>query len=149
MQIQELGYQNTPLGELTLRRRLEPLLKNREVFEVKLGDEYLMSSLFTKSERQLAALGLGRLEGELEVVVGGLGLGYTAAEVLKNRNVNRLLVIDLFQAVIDWHQAGLVPLGDVLTKKDARCELRQGDFFELARTGFDASVPTCKFDAFL
>jgi spermidine synthase len=47
----------------------------------------------------------------LDVVVGGLGLGYTAAEVLKNKKVSRLLVIDLFQAVIDWHQAGLVPLG--------------------------------------
>ena len=32
---------------------------------------------------------------------------------------------------------------------DARCELRQGDFFELARTGFDASDPTRKFDAVL
>ena len=51
--------------------------------------------------------------------------------------VNRLLVIDLFQAVIDWHREGLVPNGEVLIK-DARCELRQGDFFELARTGFDA-----------
>lgn len=146
--IQELGYQNTPLGELTLRRRVETLLDNQEVFEVKLGEEYLMSSLFTEAERQLATLGLSPLSGELDVVVGGLGLGYTAAEALKNKMVSRLLVIDLFQAVIDWHQAGLVPLGDVLTN-DARCELRQGDFFDLARTGFDASAPDRKFDAVL
>ena len=145
MQIQELGYQRTPLGDLTLRRRLEPRLQNQEVFEVKLGEEYLMSSLFTESERQLATLGLAALEGELDVVVGGLGLGYTAAEVLKNKNVKRLLVVDLFQAVIDWHQAGLVPLGNVITN-DPRCELRQGDFFELARTGFDGQR---KFDAVL
>ncbi len=137
MNIQELGFQKTPFGDLTLRRRKEPLLQNQEVFEVKLGDEYLMSSLFTESERQLATLGLAPLEGELGVVIGGLGLGYTAAEALKNKMVSRLLVIDLFQAVIDWHQDGLVPIGDVLTK-DARCELRQGDFFDLARTGFDA-----------
>lgn len=145
MQIQELGYQKTPLGDLTLRRRLEPRLQNQEVFEVKLGEEYLMSSLFTESERQLATLGLSPLEGELEVVVGGLGLGYTAAEVLKNKMVNRLLVIDLFQAVIDWHQAGLVPLGKLISD-DERCELKQGDFFELARTSFDAGK---KFDAVL
>jgi len=145
MNIEELGYQKTPLGDLTLRRRLEPLLQNQEVFEVKLGEEYLMSSLFTESERQLATLGLATLEGELDVVVGGLGLGYTAAEVLKNKMVNRLLVIDLFQPVIDWHQAGLVPLGNVITE-DSRCELRQGDFFDLARTGFDADR---KFDAVL
>jgi spermidine synthase len=148
MSIQELGFEKTPLGDLTLRRRLEPLLQNQEVFEVKLGDEYLMSSLFTESERQLATLGLASLEGELDVVIGGLGLGYTAAESLKSKNVHRLLVIDLFQAVIDWHQAGLVPLGKVLTADD-RCELRQGDFFELARSGFDADAPDRKFDVVL
>ena len=148
MNIQELGYQKTPLGELTLRRRVETLLDNQEVFEVKLGDEYLMSSLFTESERQLATLGLAPLKGELDVVIGGLGLGYTAVEVLKNKMVSRLLVIDLFQAVIDWHHAVLVPNGKVLTK-DPRCELRQGDFFALARTGFDTNAPNRKFDAVL
>lgn len=143
-----MGYQKTPLGDLTLRRRPEPLLRNQEVFEVKLGDEYLMSSLFTEAEQQLATLGLAPLEGELDVVIGGLGLGYTAAEALKHESVNRLLVIDLFQAVIDWHQAGLVPMAEVLTK-DFRCELRQGDFFALARTGFDTFTPERKFDAIL
>ena len=148
MNVQELGFQKTTLGDLTLRRRVETLLGGREVFEVKLGDEYLMSSLFSESERQLATLGLAPLKGKLDVVIGGLGLGYTAAEALKNQNVSRLLVIDLFQAVIDWHQAGLVPVGEVLTA-DPRCELRQGDFFELARTGFDTHAPGKKFDAIL
>jgi spermidine synthase len=82
------------------------------------------------------------------VVVGGLGLGYTAAEVLKNRSVDRLLVIDLFQAVIDWHREGLVPNADALNN-DPRCELRQGDFFELVRTSFDTRDPNRKFDAIL
>ncbi|HMJ08681.1 MAG TPA: hypothetical protein VK468_06730 [Pyrinomonadaceae bacterium] len=148
MNVRELGYQKTPLGDLTLRRRVETLLDGQEIFEVKLGDEYLMSSLFTEAERQLATLGLTPLEGELDVVIGGLGLGYTAAQALKNASVSRLLVIDLFQAVIDWHHAGLVPNGEMLTK-DARCELRQGDFFDLARTGFDADAPERKFDAVL
>jgi len=148
MTVQELGYEQTPLGELTLRRRVEPRLDGREIFEVKLGDEYLMSSLFTESEQQLAVLGLAPLDGELDVVIGGLGLGYTAAEALKNDRVTRLLVIDLFQAVIDWHRDGLVPLGPVISQ-DERCELRQGDFFGLAGTAFDTTQPTRKFDAVL
>ncbi len=148
MNIRELGFQKTPLGDLTLRRRTEPLLQNLEVFEVKLGDEYLMSSLFSEAERQLATLGLSSLKGDLDVVISGLGLGYTAAEALKNKSVRRLLVIELFQPVIDWHHAGLVPNGEVLTN-DPRCELRQGDFFALARTGFDTSTPNRKFDAVL
>ncbi len=148
MAIAELGYAETPLGDLTLRRRNETLLGNREVFEVKLGDEYLMSSLFTEAEKQLASLGLAGLEGSLDVVVGGLGLGYTAAAALRNESVSRLLVIDIFPSVIEWHKAGLVPMGPILSS-DSRCELRQGDFFALARSGFDETDPDRKFDAIL
>jgi spermidine synthase len=148
MSVQELGFQATPLGDLTLRRRAEPRLGGEVVFEVKLGDEYLMSSLFTDGERQLAQLGLAPLAGELDVVIGGLGLGYTAAEALKNKRVRRLLVVELFQAVIDWHRDRLVPLAGALSQDD-RCELRRGDFFDLACRGFDVSVPTRKFDAVL
>jgi spermidine synthase len=145
MKVEELAYHKTPLGELTLRRRTEAQLQNIDVFEVKLGDEYLMSSLFTESERQLAKLGLAGLEGELDVVIGGLGLGYTAAGALENNMVRSVLVIDLFQEVIDWHRNKLVPMGRVLLE-DKRCELRQGDFFELALTTFDSDR---KFDAVL
>ena len=148
MKIEELAYHRTPLGELTLRRRTETLLRNKEVFEVKLGEEFLMSSLFTEGEIQLSRLGLAGLKGELDVVVGGLGLGYTAAAALENENVRSLLVIDLFQEVIDWHRNKLVPLGSVLSE-DKRCEMRQGDFFELARTGFDLIDNKRKFDAVL
>lgn len=145
MKVEELAYHQTPLGDLTLRRRIEPRLGNTEVFEVKLGDEYLMSSLFTESERQLAYLGLAGLTGELDVVVGGLGLGYTAAAALENKTVRSLLVIDLFPEVIGWHRDGLVPLGATLSG-DTRCDLRQGDFFALAVTELDGGR---QFDAVL
>jgi spermidine synthase len=148
MKIAELAYHQTPLGELTLRRRTETLLPNTDVYEVKLGDEYLMSSLFTEGEKQLAERGLAQLSGALDVVVGGLGLGYTAAAALENAAVRSLLVIDLFQEVIDWHRRQLVPLGRILSE-DTRCELRQGDFFELARTGLDTTDEKRKFDAVL
>jgi spermidine synthase len=148
MKIEEIAYHKTPLGDLVLRRRTETVLRNREVFEVKLGDEFLMSSLFTEGERELSRLGLAGLTGELDVVVGGVGLGYTAAAALENRAVRKLLVIDLFQEVIDWHRNKLVPMGEIITK-DGRCEIRQGDFFELAKTGFDVSNLSRKFDAVL
>jgi len=148
MKIEELAFHQTSLGDLILRRRPEPLLQNTDVFEVKLGDEFLMSSLFTEGEKQLAYLGLADLAGALDVVVGGLGLGYTAAAALENKNVHSLLVIDKFQEVIDWHLSELVPMGAILSA-DKRCEMRAGDFFALARTGFDVSNPTRKFDAVL
>ncbi len=148
MNIEELAYHQTPLGELILRRRIEPLLENKEIFEVKLGDEFLMSSLFTEGEKELARLGLAGLSGALDVAVGGLGLGYTAAAALDDERVRRLLVIDLFQEVINWHRNKLVPLGGILAE-DKRCELRKGDFFELTRTGFDVFDGKRMFDAVL
>ena len=148
MKIEELAFHKTSLGDLVLRRRPEPLLQNTEVFEVKLGDEFLMSSLFTEGEKQLADFGLADLEGELDVLVGGLGLGYTAVAALENKNVCSLLVIDKFQEVINWHLNELVPMGAILSA-DQRCEMRAGDFFSLARTGFDIHDPMRKFDAVL
>lgn len=148
MKIEELAYHQTHLGELILRRRYEPLLQNREVFEVKLGDEFLMSSLFTEAEKELASLGLADFKDELDVVVGGLGLGYTAAEALKNKHVKQLLVIDAFPEVIDWHQQQLVPMGKVLSE-DSRCRMMKGDFFEMAGTAFDVFNKGRQFDAVL
>jgi spermidine synthase len=147
---EELDFRPTPIGAISLRRRRQMSL-GVDVFEIKLGDEFLMSSLFTASEIALAQLALAELpDDDLEVLVGGLGLGYTASEVLENANVVSLVVIELLDAVIDWHRTGLVPLGTRLSA-DARCHIRQGDFFELAerRTGFDAFAPGRQFDAIL
>jgi len=64
------------------------------LYEVKLGDEFLMSSLFTSAEIQLARLGLAALEGTgWDIVVGGLGLGYTAVAALKDPSVKSLMVL--------------------------------------------------------
>ena len=100
---EELDYRETPIGALSLRRRREPKL-GVDVFEIKLGDEFLMSSLFTASEIALAQLGLAELSRPgLNVVVGGLGLGYTAQAVLEHQQVASLVVVDALEAVIDWH----------------------------------------------
>ena len=149
---EELDYRPTPMGELILRRRLEPRLGDREVYEVKLGDEFLMSSLFTVSEQALANLGLAAAgDADLDVVVGGLGLGYTAVAALAHDSVRELLVVDAMDAVIDWHQCEIVPNGAQLNRDD-RCRLVHGDFFAFAAPGgpgFDPEQPERKFHAIL
>jgi len=147
----ELDYQSTPLGDLSLRRRRVPELDGLEVFEVKLGEAFLMSSLFHEVEVALADLGLAALDpGEWNVVVGGLGLGYTAVAALKHAAVRELIVVDFLEAVIDWHQRGLVPLGPTLTG-DPRGRFVLGDFFALAASGagFDPASPGRRFHAIL
>ncbi len=144
---EELDYQETPLGNISLRRRSEPRLNGKILYEVKLGDEFLMSSLFTEAESQLSKLGLAALKKhelvhDLNIIVGGLGLGYTAVAALEDPSVKSLRVIDVMQPVINWHQQGLVPLGKELSS-DPRCTLIHGDFFEIATSSgsFDPTEP--------
>jgi len=66
----------------------------------------------------------------------------------EKQEVRRLLVIDLFPGRDRIGTSRTVPNGDALTK-DPRCEIRQSDFFALARTGFDESAPNRRFDAVL
>lgn len=153
---EELDSQTTPLGEISLRRRSEPRLNGLILYEVKLGDEFLMSSLFTEAEIQLAKLGIAALERnghthDLDIVVGGLGLGYTALAALDHPSVRSLKVVEVMEAVIDWHRRGLVPLGESLSS-DTRCEFIRGDFFALVAAntgGVDPSNTTHRAHAVL
>jgi spermidine synthase len=134
---QELDWQPTPMGDVTLRRRRDPGL-GIDVYEVKLGDEYLMSSLFPVAEIELARLGLAAAVGDqLDVVVGGLGLGYTARAALEDPRVRRLHVVEAVESVIDWQRRGLLPGATELTG-DPRTTLVHADFFALAAgSGFE------------
>ena len=126
----ELDWRQTPLGEISLRRRLDPVLQV-DVYEVKLGDEFLMSSLFTVAEVELARLGLVAVDGtDLDVVVGGLGLGWTARAALADPRVGSLHVVEALDAVLDWHRDGLLPHAEELTG-DPRAHLHHADFFAL------------------
>ncbi|HEV7277802.1 MAG TPA: spermidine synthase [Devosiaceae bacterium] len=147
---EELDYRVTPLGALSLRRRRD-LSGGDDIYEIILGDEYLMSSRFTAAEIALAKIGLGRCaDGPLDVVVGGLGLGYTAKAVLEHEGVRSLQVVDTMAEVIDWHRTGLLPLGKDLAA-DPRCSFVHGDFFTLAMSeaGFDPRRPGHQVDAIL
>jgi spermidine synthase len=151
LEFEELDFQTTSIGDISLRRRRDPQLRDQLIFEVKLGDEFLMSSLVTAGEIALADCGLSKCEGEsLDVVVGGLGLGYTACAALKHDKVGSVIVIEALAPVIEWHRRGLVPLGSELNS-DGRCRLVCGNFFALAGSvdGFDHEAPSRRVHAIL
>jgi spermidine synthase len=149
---EEIDSQDSPIGEISLRRRRIPVFGDRDIYEVKLGEEFLMSSMFVDAEEALSTLGLAAVEGDkLSVVVGGLGLGYTAVEALKDERIAEQLVVDTLDTVIGWHKDELVPLGKILNA-DTRNRYVLGSFFDLATNpskGFDPSSPGKKFDAIL
>jgi spermidine synthase len=152
---EELDFRPTSIGVLSLRRRRQ-LSTGIDIYEIKLGDEFLMSSLFTAAEIALARLGLAALDltslkrSGLDVVVGGLGLGYTAQAVLEHDSVRSLIVVDALAEVIEWHEQELLPIGKQLNG-DKRCRLVHGDFFAmtLSGEGYDREAPGRRFDAVL
>ena len=147
---EELGWKQTPMGVFSLRRRFD-FSVGTDVYEVKLDDEHLMSSLFTVAERELARLGLARTPGtDLDVIIGGLGLGYTALEALHCDRVRTLTVIEYSDAVLDWHERNLLPDAVGLAADD-RVALVCADFFAAAASaaGFDPQRPGRTYDAIL
>ena len=67
----------------------------------------------------------------MNIIISGLGLGYTAVATLKDHAVKSLQIIEVMKPVIDWHRRGIVPLSDELTA-DPRCVMIHDDFFALA-----------------
>lgn len=124
-----LAYDETPLGPLCLRRRELLAEPGTIVTEVSLNHEFLMSSYNTASERALSSVALEMHDGRnLDVLVGGLGLGYTARAALVSDRVTRVEVVEFLPQVIGWLDQGLIPLAGEL-KADARLQVVRGDVY--------------------
>ncbi len=131
--IEILDSVETALGFLCLRRRRLVSRPDVTVTEVTLDHEFLMSSYNTLSERALAERAVALHGGsELRVLVGGLGLGYTAHAALESSRVARVEVVEYLRPVISWLERDLVPLAESL-REDARFSVREGDIYALLR----------------
>jgi spermidine synthase len=124
-----IACEPTPIGLIYLRRR--PVLgdSGEIVTEIALDNQFLMSSGNTKSERALSSLALEMHPGTgLRVLVGGLGLGYTAYEALRSERVAHVEVVEYLAPVIDWLRKGLMPLSRELNA-EARLTITEGDVY--------------------
>jgi spermidine synthase len=125
-----LAYEPTELGMLCLRRRELLCEPGTVVTEVTLNHEFLMSSYLTASERALSEIALQMHSSScLRVLVGGLGLGYTARTALGSERVSKCEVVEFLPQVINWLEQGLVPLSDELNA-DNRLKVTQGDVYQ-------------------
>ena len=66
------------------------------------------------------------------------------------RRSSLLVIVEALDAVIDWHERGVLPLGPALTA-DPRSRFVLGGFLALAasKKGFDPGAPARRFDAIL
>lgn len=115
----ELAREDTAHGEVALRRR-------GEVLELVVNGAFAMDTVDTTSEVALARRALATHGGPLRVLVGGLGLGFTARAVLADPRVERLDVVELAEPLVRWARAGLVPELAGL-EQDGRCRLWAAD----------------------
>jgi spermidine synthase len=126
-----LAYEATPLGDLCLRRRELLSRPGTVVTEITLDHELLMSSYHTASERALADEAVARHSGtDLSVLVGGLGLGYTASQILASSRVRSVEVVELLPEVVGFLRDGLVPLSSELLE-EPRLRVRDGDVYAM------------------
>lgn len=108
-------------GEVVLRRRgAGPTA----ILELIVNGSFAIDSAETGTEEELADLALAGRTGA-RVLVGGLGLGYTAAALLRS-NLERLDVVELEPALLDWASHGLVPRAHAVLG-DPRCRVHVGD----------------------
>lgn len=142
--LEVLASEQSPIGMIWLRRRGLRSDPGTVVTEIMLDHQMLMSSHHTASERVLASGALERHPGTgLRVLVGGLGLGYTAHEALHSDRVGEVEVVEFVPNVVAWMRGGLVPLSEALNA-DARCRILEGDVYAM----LDAA-PVRAFDLIL
>lgn len=106
--MREVASATSPRGDVTLREREGGIL------ELRVNGVFVMDTEETSSERalaQAALAALGDVSSPLRVLVGGLGLGFTLAELQCDERVGDIVVAEIEPAVVAWHREGLIPGG--------------------------------------
>ncbi|MFC6286160.1 spermidine synthase [Nocardioides sp. GCM10027113] len=116
MEYVEVASHESERGELVLRERREE--NGGTSLELRANGVFVMDTLETSTEQALAEAALGLVDDPREVLVGGLGLGFTMHQVLADRRVERCVVVEIEQALVDWMRDGTIPHGPTLLADD-------------------------------
>ncbi len=109
----EVARATSERGEIVLRARRDPDAGPNapQVLELRVNGVFVMDTVETSSEKGLATAALKQVENPRTVVVGGLGLGFTMHEVLADTRVEKLVVVEIEDALVQWMRDGTVPHG--------------------------------------
>lgn len=110
--------------------------------ELRVNGVFVMDDRETTSERLLARHLLD--VGAREVLVGGLGMGFTLRELLSGTAVQRVVVAELHEQIVDWMRDGTLPGADLLA--DPRAEVVVGDVRDVLRAQPAASLDAVCLD---
>jgi spermidine synthase len=141
----ELARAESPRGEVVLRERRDPDGTAPAVLELRVNGVFVMDTLETSTERRLATAALALVEHPGDVLVGGLGLGFTAHEVLTDPRVERLVVVEVEEQLVAWMRDGTVPHGPRLLG-DARLSLVTADIAQAIKEATPSSYDLVLLD---
>lgn len=120
----EIARAESERGEVVLRRRSST--PGTDVLELRVNGVFVMDTQETGSEIDLAAVALDLVPDPRDVVVGGLGLGFTTQRVLADSRVEQVVVVEVEDALVGWMRDGTVPHGPALLA-DRRLKIVNAD----------------------
>lgn len=144
MEYVEIARAESERGEIVLRSRRDGE-QTRTVLELRVNGVFVMDTLETSSERALAEHTLALVDRPAAVLVGGLGLGFTAHAVLADSRVERLTVVEIEEALVGWMRDGTAPHGPALLA-DERLTVVVADIVGALAEAKDASYDLVLLD---
>jgi spermidine synthase len=100
-QLEIIERVTTPRGEIQLQRR-------GSEFEIISNGTFLMATYNGESEKILVKAAIEACEiSNCSVLIGGLGVGYSLAEALRNTRVHQVTVIEIEEKIIEWNRSYL------------------------------------------
>ena len=140
-----LSHVITPQGELQLQQWVETDEKNQPVYEIIFNGVFLMASYNEISEKELATLAIEPLSSErqdLQVLVGGLGIGYTLRAALNCDRIQTVDVVEIEEYIIRWAKSFFSELNGYACS-DSRVHLIKmdlGDYILKTEKTYDAII---------
>ncbi|CUR56878.1 putative spermidine synthase [metagenome] len=137
VEVVEIARAETERGDVVLRRR--PSEAGADVLELRVNGVFVMDTLETTSEIELAAQALALVDVPRSVLIGGLGLGFTLQRVLADPRVERAVVVEIEESLVQWMREGTVPHGPGILA-DQRATVVNADIamaIEEARSTYD------------
>ncbi|WP_405829949.1 spermidine synthase [Streptomyces sp. NBC_01176] len=111
-----------PYGEVVLRR-------HGALLQIIANGCFLMDTSDGRSERLLVDAAYDALDGrpEPDVLIGGLGVGFSLAHAVADRRWGRITVVERERAIVDWHRDGPLARLSARAFADPRTEIVEAD----------------------
>ncbi|MFH9010121.1 spermidine synthase [Streptomyces sp. NPDC017943] len=117
-----LDRREGPHGEVVLRRHGDRL-------EIIANGTFLMDTSDGRSERRLVDAALDALPGRdhPDVLIGGLGVGFSLAHAAADPRWGRITVVEREHAIVEWHRSGPLAALSAEALADPRTDIVEAD----------------------